>query len=174
MSEFKYQKPFPITKDTTEYRLLTKEHVSVVEFDGRKILKVAPEGLELLSQAAYHDVSFYLRASHLEKLEKILKDPEATDNDRFVAYTMLLNQMVAASGELPTCQDTGTAICVGKKGEDVYTGVDDAEYISKGVYNTYETDNLRFSQIVPQTMLKEKNSGTNLPAQIDIYAATGN
>ena len=174
MSEFKYQKPFPITKDTTKYRLLTKEHVSLVDFDGRKILKVAPEGLELLSQAAYHDVSFYLRATHLKKLETILKDPEATDNDRFVAYTMLLNQMVTADGELPTCQDTGTAICVGKKGEDVYTGVEDAEYISKGVFNTYEKDNLRFSQIVPQTMLEEKNSGSNLPAQIDIYAATGN
>jgi fumarate hydratase class I len=174
MAEFKYQKPFPIKKDTTKYRLLTKDHVSVVEFDGRKILKVAPEGLEMLSQSAYHDVSFYLRASHLKKLETILKDPEATDNDRFVAYTMLLNQMVAAAGELPTCQDTGTAICVAKKGEDVYTGVDDAAYISKGVYNTYEKDNLRFSQIVPQTMLVEKNSGTNLPAQIDIYATPGN
>ncbi|KUO69700.1 MAG: fumarate hydratase [Lutibacter sp. BRH_c52] len=174
MSEFKYQKPFPITKDTTKYRLLTKNHVSVVDFDGRKILKVAPEGLELLSQAAYHDVSFYLRASHLKKLETILKDPEATDNDRFVAYTMLLNQMVTAAGELPTCQDTGTAICMAKKGEDVYTGVDDAEYISKGVFNTFQTDNLRFSQIVPLTMLEEKNSGNNLPAQIDIYSATGN
>ncbi len=174
MSEFKYQKPFPITKDTTKYRLLTKDHVSIVDFDGRKILKVAPEGLELLSQAAYHDVSFYLRASHLKKLETILKDPEATDNDRFVAYTLLLNQMVTAAGELPTCQDTGTAICMAKKGEDVYTGVDDAEYISKGVFNTFQTDNLRFSQIVPLTMLEEKNSGNNLPAQIDIYSATGN
>ncbi len=174
MSEFKYQKPFPITKDTTKYRLLTKDHISVVEFDGRKILEIAPEGLELLSQAAYHDVSFYLRASHLKKLEIILKDPEATDNDRFVAYTMLLNQMVTAEGELPTCQDTGTAICVGKKGEDVFTGVDDAEYISKGVFNTFQTDNLRFSQIVPLTMLEEKNSANNLPAQIDIYSATGN
>ncbi|HCE54491.1 MAG TPA: fumarate hydratase [Lutibacter sp.] len=174
MSEFKYQKPFPITKDTTKYRLLTKNHVSVVDFDGRKILKVAPEGLELLSQAAYHDVSFYLRASHFKKLETILKDPEATDNDRFVAYTMLLNQMVTAAGELPTCQDTGTAICMAKKGEDVYTGVDDAAYISKGVFNTFQTDNLRFSQIVPQTMLEEKNSGNNLPAQIDIYSVTGN
>lgn len=174
MSEFKYQKPFPISKDTTKYRLLTKDHVSVVDFDGRKILKVAPEGLEMLSQMAYHDVSFYLRATHLEKLETILKDPEATDNDRFVAYTMLLNQMVSADTELPTCQDTGTAICVAKKGEDVYTGVDDAKYISKGVFNTYETDNLRYSQIVPQTMLEEKNSGCNLPAQVDIYANTGN
>ena len=174
MSEFKYQKPFPIQKDTTEYRLLTKDHISIEEFDGRKVLKIAPEGLELLSQAAYHDVSFYLRASHLKKLESILKDPEATDNDRFVAYTMLLNQMVAASGDLPTCQDTGTAICVAKKGENVFTGVDDAEYISKGVYKTFQTDNLRFSQVVPQTMLEEKNSGNNLPAQIDIYSTTGN
>lgn len=174
MSEFKYQKPFPITQDTTKYRLLTKDYVSVQEFDGRKILKVAPEGLEMLSKAAYHDVSFYLRAKHLEKLEVILKDPEATDNDRFVAYTMLLNQMITADGELPTCQDTGTAICMGKKGEDVYTGVDDALHISKGVYQTYAEDNLRYSQVVPLTMLEEKNSGTNLPAQIDLYATPGN
>ncbi len=174
MPEFKYQKPFPVSKDTSRYRLLSKEHVSLVEVDGRKILKVAPEALELLSQTAFHDVSFYLRATHLAKLQSILQDPEATDNDRFVAYTMLLNQMIAADGELPTCQDTGTAICVAKKGEDVYTGVDDAEYISKGVFNTYQEDNLRYSQIVPQTMLEEKNSGCNLPAQVDIYATTGN
>ncbi len=174
MPEFKYQKPFPLSKDTTKYRLLTKDYVSVVECDGRKILKVAPEGLEMLSKAAYHDVSFYLRAAHLEKLELILKDPEATDNDRFVAYTMLLNQMVAAEGELPTCQDTGTAICVAKKGEDVYTGVDDAKFISKGVYETYKEDNLRYSQVVPFTMLDEKNSGCNLPAQIDVYSQPGN
>ena len=174
MSDFNYQKPFPITKDTTSYKLLTKDYVSVVEFDGRKILKVDPKALEVLSKAAFHDVSFFLRAKHLEKLEVILKDPEATDNDRFVAYTMLLNQMVAAQGELPTCQDTGTAICMGKKGEDVYTGVDDAKYISKGVFDTYQEDNLRFSQVVPLSMLEEKNSGCNLPAQIDIYATTGN
>ena len=110
MADFIYQKPFPIQKDTTKYRLLTKEYVSTIEVDGRKILKVDPKGLELLSKEAYSDVSFFLRAAHLEKLAKILKDPEATDNDRFVAYTMLLNQMVAAEGELPTCQDTGTAI----------------------------------------------------------------
>ncbi len=174
MSEFKYQKPFPISKDTTKYNLLTKDYVSVVESDGRKILKIDPKGLEVLSKAAYHDVSFYLRASHLEKVQKILQDPEATDNDRFVAYTMLLNQMVAAEGELPTCQDTGTAICSAKKGEDVYTGVDDAKYISKGVFDTYQEDNLRFSQVVPFSMLEEQNSGCNLPAQIDIYATPGN
>ena len=114
MSEFIYQEPFPLSEDTTEYRLLTKEHVSVVECDGRRILKVAPEGLELLSKEAFADVSFYLRASHLQKLADILDDPEATDNDKFVAYTMLLNQTVAAQGELPTCQDTGPAIVIGK------------------------------------------------------------
>ena len=174
MAEFIYQEPFPIEADTTEYRLLTKEYVKVVECDGRQILKVDPKGLELLAKEAYGDVSFYLRASHLEKLSNILKDPEATDNDKFVAYTMLLNQCVAAEGELPTCQDTGTAICIGKKGEDVYTGVDDAEYITRGVYETYNERNLRYSQVVPYTMFDEKNSGTNLPAQIDLYATKGN
>jgi len=174
MSKFTYQKPFPIKKDTTSYRLLTKDFVSTVEFDGRKILKVAPEGLELLAKEAFADVSFYLRAAHLEKLSLILKDPEATDNDRFVAYTMLLNQIVSAEGELPTCQDTGTAIVLGKKGEDVYTGVNDAEYLSKGIYDTYQDRNLRYSQVVPFTMTEEKNTGTNLPAQIDIYAEKGN
>ena len=174
MSQFTYQKPFPIKKDTTSYRLLTKDFVSTVEFDGRKILKVAPEGLELLAKEAFADVSFYLRASHLEKLAKILQDPEASDNDRFVAYTMLLNQVVSAEGELPTCQDTGTAIVLGKKGEDVYTGVTDAEYLSKGIYQTYQERNLRYSQVVPLTMFDEKNTGTNLPAQIDIYSEKGN
>ena len=174
MSQFTYQKPFPLKKDTTLYRLLTKNFVSTVEFDGRKILKVDPQGLELLAKEAFADVSFYLRAAHLEKLAGILKDPEASDNDRFVAYTMLLNQVVAAEGELPTCQDTGTAIVLGKKGEDVYTGVNDAEYLSKGIYETYQERNLRYSQVVPLTMFDEKNTGTNLPAQIDIYAEKGN
>jgi len=174
MADFIYQKPFPIQKDTTRYRLLTKEFVSTIEVDGRKILKVDPKGLELLAKEAFSDVSFYLRPAHLEKLAKILKDPEATDNDRFVAYTMLLNQMVAAEGELPTCQDTGTAIAVAKKGENVWTGADDAKHISKGVFDTYQERNLRFSQVVPFSMFEEKNTGTNLPAQIDIYAAEGN
>ena len=169
MADFIYQEPFPVGEDKTEYRLLTKDYVKVVECDGRKILKVDPAGLELLSKAAYCDVSFYLRAAHLQKLRNILEDPEATDNDKFVAYTMLLNQVVAAEGELPTCQDTGTAICIGHKGEDVYTGADDAACIAKGVYETYKDRNLRYSQVVPFTMTDEKNSGTNLPAQIDIY-----
>ncbi|MCF8363188.1 MAG: fumarate hydratase, partial [Prolixibacteraceae bacterium] len=137
MAEFIYQKPFPIKKDTTKYRLLTSDYVSTVEFDGRKILKVDPKGLELLSKEAIADVSFYLRPSHLEKVRSILDDPEATDNDRFVAHTMLINQVVSAEGDLPTCQDTGTAIVMGKKGENVYTGANDAEYLSKGIYNTY-------------------------------------
>lgn len=174
MAEFKYQEPFPLGEDTTEYRLLTKDYVSVAECDGRRILKVDPAGLELLSREAFKDVSFFLRASHLEKLASILDDPEATDNDRFVAYTMLANQAVAAEGELPTCQDTGTAIVIGKKGENVYTGACDAEHLSKGVWQTYQDCNLRYSQVVPFTMTKEKNSGNNLPAQIDIYATSGN
>ncbi len=174
MAEFIYQEPFPLSEDTTEYRLLTKDYVKTVECDGRRILRVAPEGLELLAREAIADVSFYLRASHLHKLTRILDDPEATDNDKFVAYTMLLNQAVAAEGELPTCQDTGTAIVIGKKGEDVYTGCNDAEMLSKGIYETYRDRNLRYSQVVPFTMTEEKNTGTNLPAQIDLYATQGN
>ena len=167
MADFKYQKPFPILKDDTEYRCISKDYVSTIEVDGREILKVDPKGLEELAKEAFSDVSFYLRASHLEKLAKILEDPEATDNDRFVAHTMLMNQAVSAEGELPTCQDTGTAIVIGKKGEDVYTGANDAEALSKGIFNTYAERNLRYSQVVPFTMTKEKNTGTNLPAQID-------
>lgn len=173
MSEFIYQEPFPLGEDTTKYRLLTKDYVKVVECDGRKILKIDPKGIALLSREAFADVSFYLRAAHMQKLADILADPEASDNDRFVAYTMILNQVVAAEGELPTCQDTGTAIAIGKKGEDVYTGANDAEYISQGVYETYRDRNLRYSQVVPFTMTEEKNSGNNLPAQIDLYATQG-
>ena len=161
MAEFKYQEPFPIQKDSTEYRLLTKDYVKTIEVEGRKILKIQKEGLELLAREAYTDVSFYLRASHLQKLANILKDPEASDNDKFVAHTMLMNQVVAAAGELPTCQDTGTAIAIGKKGENVWTDGNDAEAISKGVFETYRDHNLRYSQVVPYTMFDEKNSGTN-------------
>ena len=174
MSEFIYQEPFPIECDKTQYRLLTKEYVKIVECDGRRILKVDPKGIELLARDAYTDVSFYLRPAHLEQLRHILEDPEASDNDKFVAYAMLLNQTVAAEGELPTCQDTGTAICIGKKGENVFTGADDAECIARGAYEAYKERNLRYSQVVPFTMTEEKNSGTNLPAQIDLYADKGN
>ena len=173
MTEFKYQKPFPILKDDTPYKLLTKDFVETVELDGRKILKIDPKGLEYLAKEAFTDVSFYLRPAHLEKLASILKDPEATDNDRFVAHTMLLNQVVSAEGELPTCQDTGTAIVIGKKGENVFTGANDAKHLSQGIFETYQDKNLRYSQVVPFSMTEEKNTGTNLPAQIDIYAEEG-
>jgi len=174
MAEFKYQDIFDLSKDNTEYRLVTKDYVSTIEIDGRKILKVDPKGIELLSETAMTDVSFFLRPAHLEKLAKILDDPEATDNDKFVAYTLLKNAETASEGQLPSCQDTGTAIIMGKKGEDVYTGANDAEYLSRGVFNTYQNNNLRFSQIAPLSMLEEKNTSTNLPAQIDLYSKQGN
>jgi len=164
MSDFSYQKPFPIKKDTTQYRLLTKDFVQTLEADGRKILKIAPEGLALLARTAMADVSFYLRASHLQKLSDILKDPESSDNDIFVAHTMLLNQLVSAEGELPTCQDTGTAIVIGKKGENIWTGSDDAKALSRRIYETYRDRNLRYSQVVPLSMFDEKILGpTFLP-----------
>jgi len=174
MADFIYEKPFQIEKDTTTYRLLTKDYVQVIEAGGKKILKVDPKGLELLAKEAIFDLSFYLRASHLEKCAKILKDPEASDNDKFVAYTMLRNTVISAKGELPWCQDTGTAIVIGKKGEQVWTDINDAEFLSKGIYTTYKEKNLRYSQVVPFSMFEEKNSGTNMPAQIDIYSKEGN
>lgn len=173
MSEFIYQKPFPLKKDPTSYKLISKDYVSTLEVDGRTILKVDPKALELLAERALADVSFFLRTAHLEKVAKILEDPEATDNDRFVAYTLLQNAQVAAEGQLPSCQDTGTAIVMGKKGENVWTGAEDAEWLSKGIYNTYQNRNLRYSQVVPISMFDEKNSGSNLPAQIDLYAEKG-
>ncbi|WP_300665641.1 fumarate hydratase [Fluviicola sp.] len=173
MADFFYQEPYPILKDTTEYRKISSNYVSVEKVGNREVLNIDPKGLELLAQEALGDVSFYLRTSHLEKLRAILDDPEATDNDRFVAYNLLQNATIAAEGQLPSCQDTGTAIVVGKKGEDVYTGANDAEYLSKGIYNTYQERNLRYSQIVAFDMFEEKNSGSNLPAQIDLYASQG-
>lgn len=172
--EFKYQKPFPIQKDDTQYKKISSDYVSIEQVGDREILRIDPKGLELLAEQALSDVSFMLRATHLQKLRNIIDDPEATDNDRFVAYNLLENAAVAVEGALPSCQDTGTAICVAKKGENVYTGAEDAEWISKGIFNTYQTKNLRYSQIVPLTMFEEKNSGNNLPAQIDIYAEKGN
>jgi fumarate hydratase class I len=174
MADFIYEKLFQIEKDTTKYRLLTKDYVKVVDQGGRKILTVDPKGLELLAAQAISDLSFFLRTSHLEKLAKILDDPEATDNDRFVAYTMLRNTVISSNEDLPWCQDTGTAIVSAKKGEDVFTGGKDAEHLSRGIYETYKNKNLRYSQVVPLTMFEEKNTGSNLPAQIDIYATEGN
>ncbi len=172
--EFQYQKPFPILKDDTPYKKLTSDHVKVQQYGNREIITIEPAALELLAENALADVSFMLRPGHLQKLRNIIDDPEATDNDRFVAYNLLQNAAVAIEGALPSCQDTGTAICVAVKGENVYTGADDAEWISKGIYNTYLKRNLRYSQIVPLTMFEEKNSGTNLPAQIDIYSDNSN
>ncbi|MBW8358594.1 MAG: fumarate hydratase [Weeksellaceae bacterium] len=171
--EFQYQEPFPILKDDTQYRKLSSEYLKVDYLGGREILSIDPKALELLAENALADVSFMLRSSHLQKLKNIIDDPEATDNDRFVAYNLLQNAAVAVEGALPSCQDTGTAICVAKKGENVYTGANDAEWISRGIYNTYQNRNLRYSQVVPLTMFEEKNSGSNLPAQIDIYATKG-
>ncbi|ATN07015.1 fumarate hydratase [Chryseobacterium indologenes] len=171
--DFRYQDPYPIQKDDTVYKKLTSDYVKVEKLGDREILTVDPKGLELLAEEAMADVSFMLRSSHLESLRRIIDDPEATDNDRFVAYNLLQNAAVAAEGALPSCQDTGTAIVMGKKGENVYTGVDDGEFLSRGIFNTYQKRNLRYSQVVPLTMFEEKNSGSNLPAQIDIYAKKG-
>ncbi len=174
MADFIYEKPFQIEKDSTRYSFLTKEHIKTVEYDGRKILKVDPRGLVMLAKKAVSDLSFFLRTSHLEKLRKIIDDPEATDNDRFVAWLMLQNTVISSEEILPWCQDTGTAIVIGKKGENVFTGVNDAEHLSRGIFETYREKNLRYSQVVPFSMFNEKNSGTNLPAQIDIYSVQGN
>ena len=174
MADFSYQKPFPLSKDETKYKLISTEYVSTIEVDGRKILKVDPKALATLSERAMEDVSFLLRPAHLEKVAKILDDPEATDNDRFVAYTLLQNAVTSAEGQLPSCQDTGTAIVMGKKGEDVYTGSNDAEFLSKGVYDAFTKRNLRYSQIVAMNMFDEINTGSNLPAQIDLYTEQGN
>lgn len=170
---FKYQAPFPTGKDTTEYYLLTKDYVSVSEFEGKEILKVETEGLTQMANAAFRDVSFLLRPEHQKQVAKILSDPEASENDKYVALTFLRNAEVSAKGKLPFCQDTGTAIIVGKKGQQVWTEGCDEEALSKGVYKTYTEENLRYSQNVPLDMYNEKNTGCNLPAQIDLYAVQG-
>jgi len=174
MSAFIYEKPFPLGKDTTKYKLISSEYVSTIKVDGREILKIDKKALAIIAEQAMTDISFMLRTAHLKKVAKILEDPEATDNDRFVAYTLLKNAQVAVEGQLPSCQDTGTAIVMAKKGENVFTGANDAKALSKGIYDTYNKRNLRYSQVVPLTMFDEKNSGSNLPAQIDIYAEQGN
>ncbi len=170
---FHYQDPFPLGADPTTYELLTTDHVSVGDFAGQSMLKVAPEGLTLLAAEAIKAINFTLRASHLEQVAAILDDPEASDNDRMVALMMLKNAEIAAHGILPFCQDTGTATIIGKKGQQVWTGCDDAEFLSKGIYQTYIGENLRYSQTAPLTMFDEVNTKTNLPAQIDLYATEG-
>ena len=171
--EFKYAPMFQLGKDETEYYLLTKDGVSVSEFEGNEILKVSPEALTMLANTAFRDVNFLLRREHNEQVAKILTDPEASDNDKYVALTFLRNAEVAAKGKLPFCQDTGTAIIHGEKGQHVWTGFCDEEALSKGVYKTYTEENLRYSQNAPLNMYDEVNTRCNLPAQIDIEATEG-
>jgi fumarate hydratase, class I len=171
--EFVYQEPLPVEKDSTRYRLLTKDYVSVTNFEGNEILKVDPQALTLLANVAIRDVSFLLRTAHLEKVAAILKDPQASNNDRYVALAMLRNADTAAKGILPFCQDTGTATIVAKKGQKIWTGVKDEEYLARGVYKTYTEENLRYSQTAPLNMYDEVDTGTNLPAQIEIMATDG-
>ena len=170
---FKYEPMFQLGPDTTEYYLLTKDYVSVSEFEGKPILKIEKEGLTAMANAAFRDVSFMLRRSHNEQVAKILSDPEASDNDKYVALTFLRNADVASKGLLPFCQDTGTAIIHGEKGQQVWTGYCDEEALSHGVYKTYTEENLRYSQNAPLTMYDEVNTKCNLPAQIDIEATEG-
>jgi fumarate hydratase, class I len=170
---FIYQEPLPLSEDATEYRLLSKEGVSVTTFEGREVLKVDPGVLSYLAQNAFRDCAFLLRTSHLKQLSAILDDPEASENDRWVALTLLKNAEIAAQGILPMCQDTGTAAVFAKKGEQVWTGANDAEWLSRGVYECFTKENLRYSQVAPLDMWNEVNTGTNLPAQVDIQATTG-
>jgi fumarate hydratase class I len=172
--EFKYQDPFAMGKDKTEYYLLTKDYVSTTEFEGKEVLKVEPEGLTLLAKTAMRDCNFLLRPEHQQQVAKILADPEASENDKYVAITMLRNAEIAAKGVLPFCQDTGTATVYAKKGNLVYTDGSDDEALSKGIYQTYAQENLRYSQNAALNMYDEVNTKTNLPAQIDLMASTGN
>lgn len=171
--DFKYFPVYEKQKDTTQYRKISGDNVRVEKWGDKEVLAVGAEDLTRLAEEAFVDVSHLLRSAHLEKLSLILKDPEASDNDRFVALDLLRNAVIAAEMEFPSCQDTGTAIVVGKKGEMVFTGTDDKEALSRGIFNTFQKKNLRYSQLAPQSFYEEKNTGTNLPAQIDIYAESG-
>ena len=172
MADFHYTDPLPLAADNTEYRLLSTEHLSVAVFEGKAVLKVAPQALSLLADAAIREVSHLYRASHLQQLRSILDDPEASQNDRFVAMELLKNANIAAGMVLPGCQDTGTAIVMAKKGQQVWSS-GDREALSQGIFRAYAEDNLRYSQIAPLTMYEETNTGSNLPAQIDIEAVDG-
>ena len=171
---FVFQETFPMGKDTTNYYLLTKEHVSVCNFEGQEMLKVEQEGLVKMARVAMRDCSFLLRPSHQQQVAAILDDPQASENDKYVALTMLRNAEIAAKGVLPFCQDTGTAMVFAKKGNNVWTNGGDEEALSKGIYETYTFENLRYSQNAALTMYEEVNTGTNLPAQIDLMASHGN
>ena len=172
-ARFEYHPPFPLGKDRTKYRLLTKQGIRVAKFEGQPILKVEPQTLAQLAQEALRDISFLLRPAHQRQVAAILKDPEASANDKFVALAMLENSVISAEFELPFCQDTGTATIAAWKGQQVWTGADDAQWLTRGVWQTYTQENLRYSQTVALNMYEEKNSGNNLPAQIDIYATPG-
>lgn len=171
---FAWQEPFLQSKDNTEYTLLSGQHITVTELDGEEVIKVAPEALTLLAQHAFYEASFFLRAAHLKQIASILHDPQASDNDKYVALQLLRNAEVSAKGVLPNCQDTGTATIVASKGQSIWTGGDDAEDLSKGIYTTFQENNLRYSQNAPLDMYTEVNTQTNLPAQIDISATPGN
>jgi fumarate hydratase class I len=173
MPNFEYEPTFQYGADETPYRFLTREGISTADFGGRSFLKVQPSVLAMLTRQAFMDISFFLRPGHLKQLSEELMDPEASDNDRFVIYTHLQNAVVAAGGQLPTCQDTGTAIILGKKGQYVLTDGDDSAALSAGIFQTYQEKNLRYSQIAPLEMFKEKNTASNLPAQIDLLAEPG-
>lgn len=173
MVEFKYQEMFPLGPDKTEYRLLTRDHVNVKSFDGKEMLCIEPEALIRLSEEAFSDVSHLLRPSHLKQVAAILDDPEASENDKLVAREMIKNAVISAEMEFPLCQDTGTAIIMGKKGQQVWADFNEEEALSQGVFNAYTRRNLRYSQNAPLTLYEEKNTGCNLPAQIDLLAARG-
>lgn len=173
MPESHYVDPFPLGEDSTEYRLLSREHVSLGSFDGQEILKVAPEALSLVAAEAFREIAFFYREKHLRQVAAILDDPEASENDRGVALSLLRNAEIASKGKLPMCQDTGTATIIAKKGQRVWTGAKDEEHLAQGIYETYRKENLRYSQTLPLSTYEEKNSGTNLPGQIDIYATPG-
>ena len=173
MPDFDYSEILPIGDDTTRYRKISDEGVSTFEANGETFLKVEPEAIQLLTATAMREIAHFLRPDHLQQLHNILEDPEASPNDHFVATELLLNANISAGGVLPMCQDTGTAIIVGKKGQHVFTGYDDEETISRGVYDTYLTSNLRYSQLAPLSLFEEKNTGNNLPAQVELYATQG-
>ncbi len=171
--KFPYSEPFPLGQDDTAYRLFTRDHISLAQFEGHSILKVEPEGLMKLARSAFWDVNFLLRTEHLQQVAAILDDEQASENDRYVALTMLRNAEISSRGILPFCQDTGTAIVFAYKGQQVWSEGKDEEALTEGIYQTYTAENLRYSQTVPLDMYTEKNSGTNLPAQIDIHACKG-
>lgn len=174
MNNFNYKPIFPLGDDTTAYRKISDDHVTLSQFQGREMLVVAPKALSILAKAAFKDVAHLYRFEHLEKLRKIMEDPESSDNDRYIALELLKNAVIAAKKVYPMCQDTGTAIVMGKKGQQVWTDGDDQEALSRGIFETYRDNYLRYSQNAPLTMYKEQNTRSNLPAQIDIYATTGN